>query len=121
MKFQLKKVLCMGVAVGNVAMTPDELRQHGNNLYNLQQHSWHMRGSSVGRNRSTWCEAELPHGDQLLGVPAEKELEQRNLPAFRASQCLSAFHSSTLCGMAQLQVKRLHIKSTMGKPFTIYG
>ena len=25
-KFQLKKVLCMGVAVGNVAMTPDELR-----------------------------------------------------------------------------------------------
>ncbi len=26
-KFQLKKVLCMGVAVGNVSMTPDELRQ----------------------------------------------------------------------------------------------
>ena len=26
-KFQLKKVLCMGVAVGNVAMTPDELRR----------------------------------------------------------------------------------------------
>merc|ERR1711972_1092108 len=25
-KFQLKKVLCMGVAVGNVNMTPDELR-----------------------------------------------------------------------------------------------
>lgn len=25
-KFQLKKVLCMGVAVGNVGMTPDELR-----------------------------------------------------------------------------------------------
>eukprot|EP00913_Durusdinium_trenchii_P026586 g24942.t1 len=25
-KFQLKKVLCMGVAVGNVQMTPDELR-----------------------------------------------------------------------------------------------
>mmetsp|Transcript_10644 Transcript_10644/g.18044 ORF Transcript_10644/g.18044 Transcript_10644/m.18044 type:complete len:197 (-) Transcript_10644:118-708(-) len=27
-KFQLKKVLCMGVAVGNVGMTPDELRQN---------------------------------------------------------------------------------------------
>merc|ERR1712217_213790 len=27
-KFQLKKVLCMGVAVGNVAMTPDEVRQN---------------------------------------------------------------------------------------------
>merc|ERR1712187_891424 len=48
-KFQLKKVLCMGVAVGNVNMTPDELRKNWNN------------------------------------------------------------------------VKRLHIKSTMGKPFTIYG
>ena len=28
-KFQLKKVLCMGVAVGNVGMTPDELRPNG--------------------------------------------------------------------------------------------
>merc|ERR1712124_177790 len=27
-KFQLNKVLCMGVAVGNVGMTPDELRQN---------------------------------------------------------------------------------------------
>merc|ERR1712228_25917 len=27
-KFQLKKVLCMGVAVGNGNMTPDELRQN---------------------------------------------------------------------------------------------
>merc|ERR1719447_2379446 len=27
-KFQLKKVLCMGVAVGNVNMNPDELRQN---------------------------------------------------------------------------------------------
>merc|ERR1712196_219878 len=27
-KFQLKKVLCMGVAVGNVEMTPDEVRQN---------------------------------------------------------------------------------------------
>merc|ERR1712146_495906 len=44
-KFQLKKVLCMGVAVGNVEMTPDEVRQ----------------------NRD---------GDQLLGLPAEEELEQ---------------------------------------------
>lgn len=29
-KFQLKKVLCMGVAVGNVSMTPDELRRSKN-------------------------------------------------------------------------------------------
>merc|ERR1712060_242918 len=27
-KFQLKKVLCMGVAIGNVGMTADELRQN---------------------------------------------------------------------------------------------
>merc|ERR1719201_1975134 len=27
-KFQLKKVLCMGVAIGNVGMTNDELRQN---------------------------------------------------------------------------------------------
>merc|ERR1712085_225971 len=27
-KFQLKKVLCMGVAIGNVGMTPDELRMN---------------------------------------------------------------------------------------------
>ena len=27
-KFQLKKVLCMGVAIGNVGQTPDELRQN---------------------------------------------------------------------------------------------
>ena len=26
-KFQLKKVLCVGVVVGNVNMNPDELRQ----------------------------------------------------------------------------------------------
>merc|ERR1712063_134088 len=27
-KFQLKKVLCMGVAIGNVSMTPDEMRMN---------------------------------------------------------------------------------------------
>merc|ERR1712007_281450 len=27
-KFQLKKVLCIGVAIGNVGMNPDELRQN---------------------------------------------------------------------------------------------
>merc|ERR1712224_775861 len=27
-KFQLKKVLCMGVAIGNVGMTPEEMRQN---------------------------------------------------------------------------------------------
>merc|ERR1712146_868855 len=27
-KFQLKKVLCMGVAIGNVEMSPDEVRQN---------------------------------------------------------------------------------------------
>ncbi|CAK9051547.1 unnamed protein product [Durusdinium trenchii] len=45
-KFQLKKVLCMGVAVGNVQMTPDELR------------------------------TELLDGHQLSGLLAEEELEQ---------------------------------------------
>merc|ERR1712056_84874 len=63
-KFQLKKVLCMGVAVGNTNMTPDELRQNSlmaiNFLVSLLKKNWN-------------------------------------------------------------NVKRLHIKSTMGKPFTIYG
>merc|ERR1712124_244007 len=63
-KFQLKKVLCMGVAVGNVNMTPDELRQNSlmaiNFLVSLLKKNWN-------------------------------------------------------------NIKRLHIKSTMGKPFTVYG
>merc|ERR1712217_67905 len=62
-KFQLKKVLCMGVAVGNVGMTPDELRQNSmmaiNFLVSLLKKNWN-------------------------------------------------------------NIKRLHIKSTMGKSFTIY-
>merc|ERR1719197_1773775 len=63
-KFQLKKVLCWGVAIGNVGMTPDEMRQNSlmaiNFLVSLLKKNWN-------------------------------------------------------------NVKRLHIKSTMGKPFTIYG
>jgi len=63
-KFQLKKVLCMGVAVGNVGMNPDELRQNSlmaiNFLVSLLKKNWN-------------------------------------------------------------NVKRLHLKSTMGKPTTIYG
>merc|ERR1719453_1424158 len=63
-KFQLKKVLCMGVAVGHVNMTPDEVRQNSlmaiNFLVSLLKKNWN-------------------------------------------------------------NVKRLHMKSTMGKPFTIYG
>jgi len=63
-KFQLKKVLCMGVAVGNVNMTPDELRQNClmaiNFLVSLLKKNW----NNVGR---------------------------------------------------------LHLKSTMGKPYSIYG
>merc|ERR1719379_1263805 len=63
-KFQLKKVFCMGVAVGNVGMTPDELRQN--------------------------C---------LMAINFLVSLLKKNWN----------------------NVKRLHIKSTMGKPFTIYG
>merc|ERR1712078_415962 len=63
-KFQLKKGLCMGVAIGNVGMTPDEMRQNAlmsiNFLVSLLKKNWN-------------------------------------------------------------NIKRLHIKSTMGKPFTIYG
>jgi len=63
-KFQLKKVLCMGVAIGNVGMTPDELRMNSlmaiNFLVSLLKKNWN-------------------------------------------------------------NVKRLHIKSTMGKSRTIYG
>merc|ERR1712021_288461 len=63
-KFQLKKVLCMGVAIGNTNMTPDELRQNSlmaiNFLVSLLKKNWN-------------------------------------------------------------NIKRLHIKSTMGKPFTVYG
>eukprot|EP00747_Dinoflagellata_sp_TGD_P129610 gnl/TRDRNA2_/TRDRNA2_174708_c1_seq12.p1 gnl/TRDRNA2_/TRDRNA2_174708_c1~~gnl/TRDRNA2_/TRDRNA2_174708_c1_seq12.p1 ORF type:complete len:218 (-),score=63.98 gnl/TRDRNA2_/TRDRNA2_174708_c1_seq12:70-723(-) len=63
-KFQLKKVLCMGVAIGNVGMSPDEMRQNSlmaiNFLVSLLKKNWN-------------------------------------------------------------NVRRLHIKSTMGKPFTVYG
>merc|ERR1711976_901791 len=45
-KFQLKKVLCMGVAVGNVNMTPDELRQNTlmaiNFLVSLLKKNWNI-------------------------------------------------------------------------------
>merc|ERR1712194_124029 len=63
-KFQLKKVLCMGVAVGNISMSPDELRQN--------------------------C---------LMAINFLVSLLKKNWN----------------------NIKRLHIKSTMGKPFTIYG
>merc|ERR1712048_459934 len=63
-KFQLKKVLCMGVAIGNTNMNPDELRQN--------------------------C---------LMAINFLVSLLKKNWN----------------------NVKRLHIKSTMGKPFTIYG
>merc|ERR1719497_236154 len=63
-KFQLKKVLCMGVAIGNVGMTPDELRMN--------------------------C---------LMAINFLVSLLKKNWN----------------------NVKRLHIKSTMGKPYTIYG
>merc|ERR1712085_108221 len=63
-KFQLKKVLCMGVAVGNISMSPDELRQN--------------------------C---------LMAINFLVSLLKKNWN----------------------NVRRLHIKSTMGKPFTIYG
>jgi len=63
-KFQLKKVLCMGVAVGHVNMSPDELRQN--------------------------C---------LMAINFLVSLLKKNWN----------------------NVKRLHLKSTMGKPFTVYG
>jgi len=63
-KFQLKKVLCMGVAVGHVNMTPDELRQN--------------------------C---------LMAINFLVSLLKKNWN----------------------NVKRLHLKSTMGKPYTVYG
>jgi large subunit ribosomal protein L10Ae len=63
-KFQLKKVLCMGVAVGHVQMTPDELRQN--------------------------C---------LMAINFLVSLLKKNWN----------------------NVKRLHLKSTMGKCTTIYG
>jgi len=63
-KFQLKKVLGMGVAIGNVGMTPDEVRMNSlmaiNFLVSLLKKNWN-------------------------------------------------------------NVKRLHIKSTMGKSYTVYG
>jgi len=43
-KFQLKKVLCMGVAIGNVGMTPEELRMNSlmaiNFLVSLLKKNW---------------------------------------------------------------------------------
>merc|ERR1712118_1566 len=63
-KFQFKKVLCMGVAIGNVGMTPDEMRQNS-----------------------------------LMAINFLVPLLKKNWN----------------------NVKRLHIKSTMGKVYTIYG
>merc|ERR1712086_276991 len=63
-KFQLKKVLCLGVAVGNVGMTPDELRAN--------------------------C---------LMSINFLVSLLKKNWN----------------------NIKRLHIKSTMGKVYTVYG
>jgi len=44
-KFQLKKVLCLGVAIGHVGMSPDELRQNSlmsiNFLVSLLKKNWH--------------------------------------------------------------------------------
>merc|ERR1712224_378947 len=44
LKFQLKKVLCMGVAVANVEMNPDECRQNivmaANFLVSLLKKNW---------------------------------------------------------------------------------
>merc|ERR1719230_53466 len=43
-KFQLKKVLCMGVAIGNVGMNPDEMRMNSlmaiNFLVSLLKKNW---------------------------------------------------------------------------------
>jgi large subunit ribosomal protein L10Ae len=50
-KFQLKKVLCMGVAVGNVNMTEDELISNImlaiNYLVSLLKKGWQNVGSLV--------------------------------------------------------------------------
>ena len=50
-KFQLKKVLCLGVAVGNVAMTEDELVANLmlaiNYLVSLLKKGWQNVGSLV--------------------------------------------------------------------------
>jgi large subunit ribosomal protein L10Ae len=44
-KFQLKKVLCLGVAIGHVGMTQDELRMNSlmsiNFLVSLLKKNWH--------------------------------------------------------------------------------
>lgn len=44
-KFQMKKVLCMGVAIGNVGMTSDEIRQNSmiaiNFFVSLLKKNWH--------------------------------------------------------------------------------
>merc|ERR1711964_843471 len=63
-KFRLKKVLCMGVAVGNVGMNPDEVRMN--------------------------C---------LMAINFLVSLLKKNWN----------------------NVKRLHIKSTMGKSYVVYG
>merc|ERR1712087_425414 len=62
-KFQLKKVLCMGVAVGNVGMSPDELRQNSlmaiNFLVSLLKKNWnnvrrlHMK-STMGKSHTIY-------------------------------------------------------------------
>merc|ERR1712066_984363 len=60
-KFQLKKVLCMGVAVGHVNMSPDELRQNClmaiNFLVSLLKKNWnnvkrlHLKSTMGNRSR----------------------------------------------------------------------
>ena len=65
-KFQLKKVLCLGVAVGHVQMTDDQV------LGNVML-------STYPPFRFYRCSTSFRH--QLLGLPAQEELAKRQVAA----------------------------------------
>merc|ERR1712025_996707 len=80
-KFQMKKVLCLSVAVGNVGMTEEELVQNIHLAMNflvslLKKHWQNVKSLHI---KSTMG-PEHPLGHELLGVPVEEALAECQEP-----------------------------------------
>jgi hypothetical protein len=69
-KFQLKKVLCLGVAVGHVQMTDDQV------LANVMLSSWSVLDSDFRFNSQRTSDRH-----QLSCVSTQKELAERQVAA----------------------------------------
>jgi large subunit ribosomal protein L10Ae len=90
-KFQLKKVLCMGVAVGNCGMEEKQIFQNVTN------------------------ECELPC------VAIEEELAERiQLNVYLSAKTRPRFFVLFIDFCVYLQVRCLYLKSTMGKVYRVF-